>query len=64
MADGLGGSVLRERHEKYRKLLENFTIMNDIFMRNVLNRTECAEHVLRTVLGQPELRVTECIVQK
>lgn len=64
MADGLGGSILRERYEKYRKLLENFTIMNDMFMRNVLNRTDCAEYVLQTVLGRPELKVLECIVQK
>lgn len=64
MADERGRSVLREHDEKYRKLLEHLTIMDDIFMRNVLNRPECAEHVLRTVLGQPELKVMECIVQK
>lgn len=64
MADEWGKSVLREHDEKYRKLLERLTIMDDIFMRNVLNRPECAEHVLRTVLGQPELKVMECIVQK
>ena len=64
MADELGGNALREHYEKYREILKHLTIMNDIFMRNVLNRSECAEHVLQTVMENPDLKVLECVVQK
>lgn len=64
MADELGENALREHYEKYREILKHLTIMHDIFMRNVLNRPECAEHVLQTVMENPDLKVLECVVQK
>ena len=29
---------LQERYERYKAKIKNFTIMNDIFMRNVLKK--------------------------
>lgn len=34
---------LQERYERYKAKIKNFTIMNDIFMRNVLKKKECIE---------------------
>ena len=35
MTQGTAGR-LEERHDRYIELIKQFTIMNDIFMRNVL----------------------------
>ena len=45
-------------------LIAGLTVMDDILMRNVLNQTECTEYVLQTIMGQKELKVLECVVQK
>ena len=37
---------LQERYERYKAKIKNFTIMNDIFMRNVLKKKECIEYIL------------------
>ena len=54
---------LEERYEKYRKILQNLTLMSDAFMRNVLKKKECTEHILRTVLGE-EVQVVDQTIQK
>ena len=55
---------IEERYQRYRKILKNFTIMDDTFMRNVFKKRECVETVLRIILGQNDLYVTEQVVQK
>ena len=64
MTDEYGSGALKNRYEKYREILAELTIMDDIFMRNVLNQPDCAEYLLRTVMENKELKVLECIVQK
>ena len=64
MTDEYGSGGLEIRYEKYRGILAELTIMDDIFMRNVLNQPDCAEYLLRTVMENKELKVLECIVQK
>ena len=64
MTDEYGSSGLKIRYEKYRGILAELTIMDDIFMRNVLNQPDCAEYLLRTVMENKELKVLECIVQR
>ena len=54
---------LGERNERYRKTLENMTIMDDIFMRNVFKEQKCTEYVLRIIMQQKELQVTEQTLQ-
>ena len=54
---------MEERYEKYRKILQNLTLMSDAFMRNVLKKKECTEHILRTVLGE-EVQVVDQTIQK
>lgn len=41
--------TLEARYEKYRTILQNLTIMSDMFMRNVLKKKECTEYILQTI---------------
>ena len=41
---------LEERYEKYKDILSRFTIMDDIFMRNVLKKKECTEYILQVIM--------------
>ena len=54
---------LSERNKRYRKTLENMTIMDDIFMRNVFKEQKCTEYVLRIIMQQKELQVTDQTLQ-
>ena len=54
---------LEERYERYKKKIKHFTIMNDVFMRNVLKEKECTEYILQVIL-QKDLRVVTQILQK
>ena len=38
---------LEQRYIRYKDVIKELTIMNDIFMRNVLKKRECAEYILR-----------------
>ena len=40
---------LEERHDRYIELIKQFTIMNDIFMRNVLKEKACTEFILQII---------------
>lgn len=47
-----------------RKVIENLTIMDDAFMRNVLKEPKCAEHILRVIMNSPELKSADVTIQK
>lgn len=64
MAIEYGESDLRVRYEKYRRILDNLTIMDDIFMRNVLNQPACTEYLLQIIMQNEELKLLDCMVQK
>ena len=51
-------------YARYRDILKNLTIMNDIFMRNVLKEPECTEYVLQVILGNAGLHVIDQVIQK
>ncbi len=50
--------------EECRKVLANLTIMDDIFMRNVLKKQACAEYILQIIMNSPGLQLTEPVIQK
>ena len=52
------------RNSRYRDILENLTIMNDVFMRNVLKKQECTEYILQVILKNTDLHVTDQVIQK
>ena len=57
-------SDLESRCEKYKGIIKNFTLMSDIFMRNVFKQRECLEYVLQVIMEKQDLKVIEQIIQK
>lgn len=55
---------LEERYERYKKKIKHFTIMNDIFMRNVLKEKTCTEYILQVIMEMKELKVIDQTLQK
>ena len=55
---------LEARYERYKGILEELTVMNDVFMRNVFKKQECTEYVLQVIMNQKDLRVIEQVLQK
>ena len=55
---------LEERYERYKEKIRHFTIMNDIFMRNVLKETACTEYILQVIMDMKELKVIDQTLQK
>ena len=52
------------RYEKYKNIIAELTIMSDIFMRNVLKKQACTEHLLQVIMGRDDLQIKEQILQK
>ena len=55
---------LEQRYIRYKDVIKELTIMNDIFMRNVLKKHECVEFILRTIMEMKDLQILDHIVQK
>ena len=55
---------LEVRYERYKGIIKNFTLMSDIFMRNVFKQRECLEYVLQVIMEKQDLQVIEQIIQK
>ena len=62
MTQGTAGR-LEERHDRYIELIKQFTIMNDIFMRNVLKEKACTEFILQIITENIGLRIVEQVLQ-
>ena len=57
-------SDLDSRYEKYKGIIKNFTLMSDIFMRNVFKKRECLEYVLQVIMEKQDLYVIDQVIQK
>lgn len=55
---------LDSRYQKYKHLIKNFTIMDDIFMRNVLKNQDCTEYILQVILENKQLKILDQVLQK
>ena len=55
---------LEVRYERYKGIIKNFTLMSDIFMRNVFKQKECLEYVLQVIMEKQDLQVIDQIIQK
>ena len=55
---------IEERYERYKEKIKNYTIMDDIFMRNVLKEQGCTEYILQVIMNQKDLQVLEQTLQK
>ena len=60
----LPDSELEARYERYKSVIKNFTLMSDIFMRNVFKQRECLEYVLQIIMEKQDLRVIDQVIQK
>lgn len=55
---------LEVRYERYKGIIKNFTLMSDIFMRNVFKQRECLEYALQVIMEKQDLKVIDQIIQK
>ena len=55
---------LEVRYERYKGIIKNFTLMSNIFMRNVFKQRECLEYVLQVIMEKQDLKVIDQIIQK
>ena len=51
-------------YERYKEKIKHFTIMNDIFMRNVLKEISCTEYILQVIMNRTDLKVIDQTLQK
>ena len=56
------GTLLLQR-EAYLSILKDLTIMDDIFMRNVLKDSACTEYILKVIMDQDNLKLEDQILQ-
>lgn len=57
-------STWSEGQKKRHKEVQEYTLMDDIFMSKVLSDPAACQHVLRIILQEPQLIVREVIAQK
>ena len=57
-------SELEARYDKYKGIIKDFTLMSDIFMRNVFKQRECLEYVLQVIMEKQDLYVIDQVIQK
>lgn len=55
---------LEERKNHYESVVKKLTIMDDVFMRNVLKKKSCTEYILQIIMGEKNLRVIDQVLQK
>ena len=55
---------LEERKSHYASVVKKLTIMDDVFMRNVLKKQKCTEYILQIIMGEKNLRVIDQVLQK
>lgn len=64
MTDRKNKNMQKEHSAKCKEVLKNLTIMDDIFMRNVLKKPECTEYVLQIIMNKKDLRIISQTIQK
>ena len=62
-ATSLQPGTLLLQHETYLNILKDLTIMDDIFMRNVLKDSACTEYILKVIMDQDNLKLEDQILQ-
>ena len=56
-------NTLIQQREIYLGILKDLTIMDDIFMRNVLKDSACTEYILKVIMDQDNLKLEDQILQ-
>ena len=55
---------LEKYYAYYRTVIQNYTMMSDTFMRNMLKDKDCAEFLLRVIMEKPDLKIQSVTVQR
>ena len=56
--------TLETHYERYHEILNELTIMSDVFMRNVFKKRECTEYVLQVIMEKKDLQIIDQVIQK
>lgn len=56
-------NMMRAQQERYRNIIQELTIMSDIFMRNVLKKAACTELILQVIMGNKDIHILEKVIQ-
>ena len=62
-ATSLQPVTLLQQREIYLSILKDLSIMDDIFMRNVLKDSACTEYILKVIMNQDDLKLEDQILQ-
>lgn len=54
---------IRIQRERCRNIIQELTIMSDIFMRNVLKKAACTELILQIIMENKDLHILEQVIQ-
>ena len=54
---------LEQRYQHYKQIIQNLTLMDDTFMRNVFKEKSCVEYILQVIMER-KLHIIEHVTQK
>ena len=54
---------LEERYQYYKEIIQELTLMDDTFMRNVLKEKTCIEYILQIIMKK-KIQVIEHVIQR
>ena len=63
MGNNTAENIIGLQHERCKGIIQELTIMSDIFMRNVLEQAACTELVLQVIMENKELHILEHVIQ-
>lgn len=63
MGNNTAENIIGLQHERCKGIIQELTIMSDIFMRNVLKQAACTELVLQVIMENKELHILEHVIQ-
>ena len=61
--DEIKNNIDPERRAELLEIIQNFRLMDDTFMNKVFEDKECAELLLRVILGRDDLTVVKVVSQ-
>lgn len=56
-------NIMGAHHARYKSVIQELTIMSDIFMRNVLKKMICTELVLQIIMENRSIHILEQVIQ-
>ena len=54
---------LEQRYQYYKEIIQELTLMDDTFMRNVLKEKACVEYILQIIM-EKKIHIIEHVLQR